>query len=172
MCYSAKENNFHVSVVTSGLTAQFSTKADLKEVSLFCRVFNLKSKEPSKGMTLECALSHKRYYLICFLYEVDFLIGRVEFLDFKISPFYMLSQFSYLILKVEAMWRKYPDALTGANARKQGIEKIKSNIFWLEKNYETFEMMFATMQFIHSFLLILSYVTLVVYYVFNHGSIS
>ena len=70
------------------------------------------------------------------------------------------------------MWRKYPDALTGANARKQGIEKIKSNIFWLEKNYETFEMMFATMQFIHSFLLILSYVTLVVYYVFNHGSIS
>ena len=37
------------------------------------------------------------------------------------------------------MWKKYPDAGTGANARAQGIEKIEGNIYWLSKNYKTLE---------------------------------
>lgn len=63
----AKENNFHVAVLTSGLTSQFTTQFDLDQV--------------------------------------------------------------------EELWRKYPDAGSGKQARQQGIEKIKSNIDWLKKNY-------------------------------------
>ena len=37
------------------------------------------------------------------------------------------------------MWKKYPDAGTGKNARKTGIEKIQGNIDWLSQNYETLE---------------------------------
>jgi len=37
------------------------------------------------------------------------------------------------------MWKKYPNAGTGANARAQGLETIKGNIYWLSQNYDTLE---------------------------------
>ena len=37
------------------------------------------------------------------------------------------------------MWRKYPDAGTGVNARVQGLEKIKGNIYWLSQNLDTLQ---------------------------------
>jgi len=70
----AKANNFHVNVITSGITTQFTTKFDLEQV--------------------------------------------------------------------EEMWQRYPDALTGARAREQGIEKIKASIKWGTKYYKTVEKWF------------------------------
>jgi len=51
----------------------------------------------------------------------------------------LTSQFTtpFDLEQVEAMWKRYPEAGAGANARKQGIEKIKTDILWLEKNYDT-----------------------------------
>jgi len=53
----------------------------------------------------------------------------------------LTSQFTtqYDLEMAEEMWRRYSDAGTGANARVQGIEKIKGNIYWLSQNYGTLQ---------------------------------